>query len=155
MLISGMLINSLCLFSRVCGNVHGLVRKYNIMCCRQCFRIYSKDIGFIKVYIISLLFSCSSQVFFGAIENCLIFLIHFLCPTYSCFFSFISVCSIGKWWWWKIWIPISKRQFCYFYVVSMFFLRTSISVIFWMNVTAFISKHGTFYELSLDFIFHI
>ena len=35
--------------SRVCGNVHGLVRKYNIMCCRQCFRIYSKDIGFVKV----------------------------------------------------------------------------------------------------------
>ncbi|KAH7289355.1 hypothetical protein KP509_31G071600 [Ceratopteris richardii] len=33
---------------RVCGNGHGLVRKYNLMCCRQCFRIYAKDIGFVK-----------------------------------------------------------------------------------------------------------
>eukprot|EP00850_Spirogloea_muscicola_P001097 SM000004S14967 [mRNA] locus=s4:516456:517856:+ [translate_table: standard] len=34
---------------RVCGNCHGMIRKYNINCCRQCFRIYSKDIGFVKV----------------------------------------------------------------------------------------------------------
>jgi len=33
----------------VCGNCHGLVRKYGINCCRQCFRSYAKDIGFQKV----------------------------------------------------------------------------------------------------------
>eukprot|EP00850_Spirogloea_muscicola_P001913 SM000007S20873 [mRNA] locus=s7:597744:599168:- [translate_table: standard] len=35
---------------RVCGNCHGMIRKYNINCCRQCFRIYSKDIGFVKEF---------------------------------------------------------------------------------------------------------
>ncbi|KAK1683325.1 hypothetical protein QYE76_044173 [Lolium multiflorum] len=34
--------------SRVCGNSHGLIRKYGLMCCRQCFRSNAKDIGFIK-----------------------------------------------------------------------------------------------------------
>ncbi|EEC69354.1 hypothetical protein OsI_38471 [Oryza sativa Indica Group] len=34
---------------RVCGNPHGLIRKYGLMCCRQCFRSNAKDIGFIKV----------------------------------------------------------------------------------------------------------
>uniref|UniRef100_A0A0E0MHG7 40S ribosomal protein S29 n=1 Tax=Oryza punctata TaxID=4537 RepID=A0A0E0MHG7_ORYPU len=33
---------------RVCGNPHGLIRKYGLMCCRQCFRSNAKDIGFIK-----------------------------------------------------------------------------------------------------------
>ncbi|KAH7519313.1 small ribosomal subunit protein uS14z/uS14y/uS14x [Ziziphus jujuba] len=33
---------------RVCGNPHGLIRKYGIMCCRQCFRSNAKEIGFIK-----------------------------------------------------------------------------------------------------------
>ncbi|CAI5493102.1 unnamed protein product [Closterium sp. Naga37s-1] len=33
---------------RVCGNCHGMIRKYGLNCCRQCFRTYSKDIGFIK-----------------------------------------------------------------------------------------------------------
>ncbi|BBN11835.1 small subunit ribosomal protein S29e [Marchantia polymorpha subsp. ruderalis] len=33
---------------RVCGNGHGLIRKYGINTCRQCFRIYAKDIGFVK-----------------------------------------------------------------------------------------------------------
>lgn len=35
--------------SRVCGNPHGLIRKYGIMCCRQCFKTNAKEIGFIKV----------------------------------------------------------------------------------------------------------
>jgi len=35
--------------SRVCGNSHGMIRKYGLNTCRQCFRIYSKDIGFVKV----------------------------------------------------------------------------------------------------------
>ncbi|XP_068666293.1 small ribosomal subunit protein uS14z/uS14y/uS14x [Aristolochia californica] len=33
---------------RVCGNGHGLIRKYGLMCCRQCFRSNAKEIGFIK-----------------------------------------------------------------------------------------------------------
>ncbi|KAG4907652.1 hypothetical protein JHK82_056306 [Glycine max] len=35
---------------RVCGNPHGLIRKYGLMCCRQCFRSNAKEIGFIKVH---------------------------------------------------------------------------------------------------------
>ncbi|KAK7855663.1 40s ribosomal protein s29 [Quercus suber] len=34
---------------RVCGNPHGLIRKYGLMCCRQCFRSNAKEIGFIKM----------------------------------------------------------------------------------------------------------
>ncbi|KAL0927400.1 hypothetical protein M5K25_001565 [Dendrobium thyrsiflorum] len=32
----------------VCGNSHGLIRKYGLMCCRQYFRYNAKEIGFIK-----------------------------------------------------------------------------------------------------------
>ena len=35
--------------SRVCGNRHGLIRKYGLNICRQCFRERAKDIGFQKV----------------------------------------------------------------------------------------------------------
>jgi hypothetical protein len=35
--------------SRVCGNQGGIIRKYQLNICRQCFREYSKDIGFVKV----------------------------------------------------------------------------------------------------------
>ena len=35
--------------SRVCSNHWGIIRKYNLNMCRQCFREYAKDIGFIKV----------------------------------------------------------------------------------------------------------
>uniref|UniRef100_A0A480TJ23 Small ribosomal subunit protein uS14 n=1 Tax=Sus scrofa TaxID=9823 RepID=A0A480TJ23_PIG len=41
------LIFSIC--SRVCSNRHGLIRKYGLNMCRQCFRQYAKDIGFIKL----------------------------------------------------------------------------------------------------------
>uniref|UniRef100_A0A8C8W282 Small ribosomal subunit protein uS14 n=1 Tax=Peromyscus maniculatus bairdii TaxID=230844 RepID=A0A8C8W282_PERMB len=34
---------------RVCSNCHGLIRKYGLNMCRQCFRQYAKDIGFIKL----------------------------------------------------------------------------------------------------------
>uniref|UniRef100_A0A8D0Z606 Small ribosomal subunit protein uS14 n=1 Tax=Sus scrofa TaxID=9823 RepID=A0A8D0Z606_PIG len=34
---------------RVCSNRHGLIRKYGLNMCRQCFRQYTKDIGFIKL----------------------------------------------------------------------------------------------------------
>lgn len=37
------------LYSRVCGNTHGLIRKYGLNMCRQCFKDYAKDIGFVKV----------------------------------------------------------------------------------------------------------
>eukprot|EP01134_Creolimax_fragrantissima_P008678 CFRG8674 len=33
---------------RVCDNKHGLIRKYHLNICRQCFRQYSSDIGFHK-----------------------------------------------------------------------------------------------------------
>jgi hypothetical protein len=35
--------------SRVCSNPHGLIRKYGLYICRQCFREKAADIGFIKV----------------------------------------------------------------------------------------------------------
>lgn len=33
---------------RVCKNRHGLIRKYHLNVCRQCFRQYANDIGFYK-----------------------------------------------------------------------------------------------------------
>lgn len=33
----------------MCGNKWGIIRKYNLNICRQCFREYAKDIGFVKV----------------------------------------------------------------------------------------------------------
>lgn len=33
---------------RVCSNQGGLIRKYGMNICRQCFREYAKDIGFVK-----------------------------------------------------------------------------------------------------------
>jgi hypothetical protein len=33
----------------VCSNGHGIIRKYGLNICRQCFREYANDIGFIKV----------------------------------------------------------------------------------------------------------
>uniref|UniRef100_A0A3P8Y3W3 Small ribosomal subunit protein uS14 n=1 Tax=Esox lucius TaxID=8010 RepID=A0A3P8Y3W3_ESOLU len=33
---------------RVCSNRHGLIRKYGLNMCRQCFRQYANDIGFVK-----------------------------------------------------------------------------------------------------------
>ncbi|KAK4752158.1 hypothetical protein SAY87_020956 [Trapa incisa] len=38
---------------RVCGNPHAIIRKYGLMCCRQCFRSNAKEIGFIKVNLYS------------------------------------------------------------------------------------------------------
>jgi len=40
-------------YSRACGNRHGLIRKYGLNLCRQCFREYAADIGFKKVMIIT------------------------------------------------------------------------------------------------------
>ncbi|EIE78445.1 40S ribosomal protein S29 [Rhizopus delemar RA 99-880] len=33
---------------RVCAHRAGLIRKYNLNICRQCFREYASDIGFNK-----------------------------------------------------------------------------------------------------------
>ncbi|ERE85816.1 40S ribosomal protein S29-like protein [Cricetulus griseus] len=33
----------------VCSNRYGLIRKYGLNMCSQCFRQYAKDIGFIKL----------------------------------------------------------------------------------------------------------
>ncbi|KAL9293715.1 putative ribosomal protein S14 [Arabidopsis thaliana] len=43
---SGFVLCNACF--RVCGNSHGLIRKYGLNCCRQCFRSNAKEIGFIK-----------------------------------------------------------------------------------------------------------
>ncbi|GJR02421.1 40S ribosomal protein S29 [Tanacetum coccineum] len=37
-----------CVNNCVCGNSHGLIRKYGLMCYRQCFHNNAKEIGFIK-----------------------------------------------------------------------------------------------------------
>ena len=41
--------NFFLLRSRVCTHTAGLIRKYGLNICRQCFREKSQDIGFIKV----------------------------------------------------------------------------------------------------------
>nr|CCQ18675.1 40S ribosomal protein S29 [Sycon ciliatum] len=38
-----------CRSCRRCSNRHGLIRKYGLNLCRQCFRETSKDIGFQKL----------------------------------------------------------------------------------------------------------
>ena len=37
------------LYSRACGNRRGLIRKYDLMLCRRCFREQAPKIGFIHV----------------------------------------------------------------------------------------------------------
>jgi ribosomal protein S14 len=37
--------------SRVCKHTAGLIRKYGLNVCRQCFREKAADIGFVKVHI--------------------------------------------------------------------------------------------------------
>ena len=39
---------------RVCANPHGIIRKYHLDMCRQCFRERALDIGFMKVRVIYL-----------------------------------------------------------------------------------------------------
>lgn len=41
-------------YSRACANRHGIIRKYGLNICRQCFREYATDIGFKKVRKINL-----------------------------------------------------------------------------------------------------
>jgi ribosomal protein S14 len=41
--------NSKCNNSRVCCHRAGLIRKYGLNICRQCFREKATDIGFVKV----------------------------------------------------------------------------------------------------------
>jgi ribosomal protein S14 len=44
-----MFFTSLHLHSTRAGNGHGLIRKYDLNMCRQCFREKASDIGFVKV----------------------------------------------------------------------------------------------------------
>lgn len=37
------------IYSRVCTHQAGLIRKYGLNICRQCFREKAADIGFVKV----------------------------------------------------------------------------------------------------------
>ena len=49
--------------SRVCANQWGIIRKYNLNICRQCFREYAKDIGFVKVRVESSRADLTPQAF--------------------------------------------------------------------------------------------
>ena len=49
--------------SRVCTHKAGLIRKYGLNICRQCFREKSQDIGFTKVRYFSIWGSCSFRSF--------------------------------------------------------------------------------------------
>ena len=51
---------------RTCGNHHGLIRKYGLNMCRQCFRQYAGDIGFVKV---SFNFISSSFYLFRSLQS--------------------------------------------------------------------------------------
>lgn len=42
---------------RVCANPHGIIRKYHLDMCRQCFRERALDIGFMKVTFLSYIFT--------------------------------------------------------------------------------------------------
>ncbi|GAV64779.1 Ribosomal_S14 domain-containing protein [Cephalotus follicularis] len=53
---------------RVCGNPHGIIRKYGLMCCRQCFRSNAKEIGFIKVFFLYFL-----RIYFSIFHIVLLF----------------------------------------------------------------------------------
>lgn len=51
--------NLLSYYSRVCFHRAGLIRKYHLNVCRQCFREYANDIGFFKVKIYVLISNLS------------------------------------------------------------------------------------------------
>lgn len=88
-------------FSRVCSNRHGLIRKYGLNMCRQCFRQYAKDIGFVKA---SLEFP--SQVIFlnrlfTTFLSCTPLVCQFGCSFWPilnvCLFSFIAGLIMVDW----------------------------------------------------------
>lgn len=51
---------------RTCGNNNGIIRKYGLNMCRQCFRQYAGDIGFVKVGS----FSSSTHTSFSVLFYC-------------------------------------------------------------------------------------
>ncbi|KAH9804680.1 40S ribosomal protein S29 [Citrus sinensis] len=64
---------------RVCGNPHAIIRKYGLMCCRQCFRSNAKEIGFVKstepigpllLLIISPIYSTSNMSQYWPVLKC-------------------------------------------------------------------------------------
>jgi len=61
--------------SRICYAHKGVIRKYNLMVCRRCFREYANDIGFFKVCVsthsvFSHFISCSSAKNVGLVIAC-------------------------------------------------------------------------------------
>jgi len=58
-----LLTQYLALYSRHCAHQAGLIRKYGLDLCRQCFREKSAAIGFVKVSYLSLMVICIDQSF--------------------------------------------------------------------------------------------
>ena len=58
--------------SRVCENQWAIIRKYNLNICRQCFREYAKDIGFVKV---------SAQLMIARRARCALRVIYVMCAS--------------------------------------------------------------------------
>jgi hypothetical protein len=56
-------------FSRVCTHKAGLIRKYGLNICRQCFREKASDIGFIKVYLPDLAKALRSDKFRSTVKQ--------------------------------------------------------------------------------------
>lgn len=83
--------------SRVCNNTHALIRKYNLMMCRRCFRERAKDLGWKKVCPV-----CSCCVLFGA--SCFLYclcgcLFVGLFSLLFVVFLFVSLCNGAVWCW--------------------------------------------------------
>jgi hypothetical protein len=49
--------------SRVCTHKAGLIRKYGLNLCRQCFREKATDVGFVKVKHLSMIVQPSGTTF--------------------------------------------------------------------------------------------
>lgn len=99
------------MISRVCGNPHAIIRKYGLMCCRQCFRSNAKEIGFVKVCLIfcfCFLFFYQSMIRLGlAVDmesNDSKYLITF-CSYWMWFFVLRMICVFSL-----CWIRMSSLQ---------------------------------------------
>lgn len=59
--------------SRVCGNQGGIIRKYGLDICRQCFREKATDIGFHKVCLCNciVLLSSTAKTYLGPLYSSL------------------------------------------------------------------------------------
>ena len=104
-------------FSRVCANKHGLIRKYSLNMCRQCFRQYAKDIGFKKVH-----YSCDVHMAWMA---------NVLNETYPILLkSIFTICkySLVNYPGVFVLIPFYLPQVCIVYVVPGLIKRTVVTI---------------------------